>query len=246
MDDNDYDYGYSNESDLESDLEAEYRAETATWKRIEAFRAARSKAKIIGAIKGFVVGSFLFLVLFNFSIWMMIIGGFIGGFIGKIISDSPQGHAQKKQEKKDKIECEKQEKKEKKDKIEREKQEKLRKIEREKQEKIDKIEREKQEKLRKIEREKQEEIQRLINIEREKEYQMRLQVTGVIKIFNKAKLYGFIVPYQGSDLFFHFSDVLNVNDSDKLLKNDRVEFKIVTNSKGNKAIKIKKLNVESG
>ena len=91
--------------------------------------------------------------------------------------------------------------------------------------------------MQEIENERREiEIQRKKE-EQRKEYEKKFKI-GKIKIFYSAKLFGFI-DMNRKDIFFHFSDVVNENDQQKILKNTKVKFIPVNTKKGLKATKIK-------
>ncbi|MDM8569234.1 cold shock domain-containing protein [Thiotrichales bacterium HSG1] len=70
-----------------------------------------------------------------------------------------------------------------------------------------------------------------------REYEKKFKF-GNIKIFYSAKLFGFI-DMNGKDVFFHFSEVVNENDPQKVLKNTKVKFIPVDSKKGLKATKVK-------
>ncbi len=77
-----------------------------------------------------------------------------------------------------------------------------------------------------------------------KEYEKKFKI-GNIKIFYSAKLFGFI-DMNGKDVFFHFSDVVNENDPQKVLKNTEVKFIPVDTKKGLKATNVKILYTLNG
>ncbi|MFW6025305.1 MAG: type III-A CRISPR-associated protein Csm2 [Candidatus Woesearchaeota archaeon] len=58
---------------------------------------------------------------------------------------------------------------------------------------------------------------------------------GIIKDFNNTRGYGFISRKNGSDVFFHQSNVVSKNFNE----GDNVEFEITAGDKGPKAIKVK-------
>ena len=61
---------------------------------------------------------------------------------------------------------------------------------------------------------------------------------GKVKWFNKVNNYGFIRSYSGKDLFVHGSEV---KETEKLVEGDEVEFEITTGGKGEKAIKVRRI-----
>lgn len=68
------------------------------------------------------------------------------------------------------------------------------------------------------------------------------RITGVVKWFNDAKGFGFIVRDDGQkDVFAHYS-AIDGNGFKSLAENDRVEFDVVNGEKGPQAAKIKKLD----
>ncbi len=64
---------------------------------------------------------------------------------------------------------------------------------------------------------------------------------GKIKFFNSAKGYGFITMEGNKDIFFHVSELLDQDDSIGLMTDNEVEFEIGKGTKGDKAVKIKKI-----
>jgi CspA family cold shock protein len=63
---------------------------------------------------------------------------------------------------------------------------------------------------------------------------------GKVKWFNENKGYGLIMKEDGSDVFVHYSDIEGEGFK-TLSEGDRLEFEIVQNSKGSKAINVVKL-----
>lgn len=63
-------------------------------------------------------------------------------------------------------------------------------------------------------------------------------MTGKVKFFNEAKGYGFITDSENTetDYFFHVSGT-----SDKLKKDDQVQFELENGKRGFKAVKIHKV-----
>ena len=61
---------------------------------------------------------------------------------------------------------------------------------------------------------------------------------GKVKWFNSVKNYGFISSDSGKDLFVHGSEF---EGAESLVEGDEVEFEIASGSKGEKAIKVKKI-----
>ena len=63
---------------------------------------------------------------------------------------------------------------------------------------------------------------------------------GVCLWFNTEKGYGFIKPDDGSkDLFVHFSGIAKSENSNKLLKEQIVDFSIAENEKGKVAVNVR-------
>jgi len=62
---------------------------------------------------------------------------------------------------------------------------------------------------------------------------------GTVKWFNSGKGYGFITPEEGDDVFVHFSAIV-MEGFKTLNEGDSVEFEIITDEKGAKAINVKK------
>lgn len=64
-----------------------------------------------------------------------------------------------------------------------------------------------------------------------------LKLNGTVKWFNAAKGYGFIQQNDGSDVFVHYSAI--VDDGYKTLKQgQKVEFEITTSPKGEQAANV--------
>ncbi|MDR5171115.1 cold-shock protein [Methylobacillus flagellatus] len=64
--------------------------------------------------------------------------------------------------------------------------------------------------------------------------------TGVVKWFNDSKGFGFITPDEGgSDLFAHFSAIVNEGGYKSLTENQRVSFDVTDGPKGKQASNIK-------
>ena len=63
---------------------------------------------------------------------------------------------------------------------------------------------------------------------------------GTVKEFSDKKYFGFIEQDDGSDIFFHGSDI-EPKWRGKIGAGDRVQFDILTDIKGLKAIKVRKI-----
>ena len=63
-------------------------------------------------------------------------------------------------------------------------------------------------------------------------------MTGRVLWWNRVKGYGFIVDDEGSDIFVHYTSLLNVRN---LCENSRVSFKTVATDNGMKAIDVEVL-----
>jgi CspA family cold shock protein len=69
---------------------------------------------------------------------------------------------------------------------------------------------------------------------------------GVVLWFNIDKGYGFIKPDDGSkDVFVHFSGIAKSENTNKLKKDQQVEFAISENEKGRIAINVKVIGDQS-
>lgn len=67
-----------------------------------------------------------------------------------------------------------------------------------------------------------------------------IMATGVVKWFNDSKGFGFITPDDGgSDLFAHFSAIVNEGGYKSLAENQRVSFDVTDGPKGKQASNIK-------
>ncbi|MCX7935462.1 MAG: cold shock domain-containing protein [Planctomycetota bacterium] len=62
---------------------------------------------------------------------------------------------------------------------------------------------------------------------------------GRIKWFSPAKGYGFITKEDGSDIFLHYTGLLDPKDR-RLFSGDQVEFEEVEGDKGRKAIMVRR------
>ncbi len=64
---------------------------------------------------------------------------------------------------------------------------------------------------------------------------------GTVKRIFREKGFGFISAEDGREIFFHSSELQNV-DFDKLKEGDRLEFGVTKGAKGPQAIDIKKVD----
>ena len=62
---------------------------------------------------------------------------------------------------------------------------------------------------------------------------------GTVKWFNEKKGYGFITPEEGSDVFVHYSAIASEGFK-TLVEGQKVEFDVIDDKKGKKAINVKK------
>jgi CspA family cold shock protein len=67
--------------------------------------------------------------------------------------------------------------------------------------------------------------------------------TGTVKRIMRDKGFGFISATDGREVFFHRSEVQNV-EFDKLMEGDHLEFEVTKGKKGPQAIQIKKVSQE--
>lgn len=66
--------------------------------------------------------------------------------------------------------------------------------------------------------------------------------TGIVKWFNDAKGFGFIMPENGGkDLFAHFSEIVSDDGHKVLVENQRVSYVTAEGAKGPQATKIRVL-----
>ena len=63
-------------------------------------------------------------------------------------------------------------------------------------------------------------------------------MTGTVKFFNTTKGFGFITKEDGSDIFFHISEVQGPQPQD----GDKVEFEVGEGNKGPCAVNVKVKN----
>ena len=63
------------------------------------------------------------------------------------------------------------------------------------------------------------------------------KTTGTVKWFNDKKGFGFIEREGGTDIFAHFSEIQG-DGFKTLTENQKVEFEIMNDTKGDKATKI--------
>ncbi len=69
---------------------------------------------------------------------------------------------------------------------------------------------------------------------------------GVVLWFNTEKGYGFIKPEDGSkDMFVHFSGIAKSENTNKLEKDQVVEFQVAENDKGKIATNVKVIGDQS-
>ena len=64
-------------------------------------------------------------------------------------------------------------------------------------------------------------------------------MNGIIKFFNASKNYGFITGDDGKDFFYHIS---GVEGEQVLNEGEKVSFEVEQGDRGEKAVKIKKLD----
>jgi CspA family cold shock protein len=63
---------------------------------------------------------------------------------------------------------------------------------------------------------------------------------GTVKMFNKEKGFGFITSQDGSDVFFHYSE-LQVEGFKTAEQGDQVEFELQQSDRGPRAANIRKV-----
>tara|TARA_Y100000310_G_scaffold24983_1_gene23942 strand:- start:284 stop:490 length:207 start_codon:yes stop_codon:yes gene_type:complete len=63
------------------------------------------------------------------------------------------------------------------------------------------------------------------------------KTTGTVKWFNEKKGFGFIEMETGGDVFAHFSEIQG-DGYKTLTENQKVEFEVLNDAKGDKATKI--------
>ena len=64
-----------------------------------------------------------------------------------------------------------------------------------------------------------------------------MKTTGTVKWFNDKKGFGFIEVEGGADVFAHFSEIQG-DGYKTLTENQKVEFEVLNDAKGDKATKI--------
>ena len=69
----------------------------------------------------------------------------------------------------------------------------------------------------------------------------RMAEQGIVKWFNDAKGYGFIVREQGPDVFVHHASII-AEGFRTLMEGDRVEFDVVEGPKGLQAEHVRKIS----
>lgn len=66
---------------------------------------------------------------------------------------------------------------------------------------------------------------------------------GIVKWFNNAMKYGFILSEEGKEIFVHFSEI-QIEGYKTLKRGDVVEYELEQTPKGVKAVKVVKLGTE--
>lgn len=61
---------------------------------------------------------------------------------------------------------------------------------------------------------------------------------GIVKFYNPAKGFGFIITTSGEEVFFHKSSVKNTGFRDTLLQGDQVQFELKEDHKGKRAYSV--------
>ncbi len=64
---------------------------------------------------------------------------------------------------------------------------------------------------------------------------------GTVKWFNEGKGFGFIEREEGPDVFVHFSSILGQEGYKTLTEGDSVEFEVIEDEKGLKAVNVTKV-----
>ncbi len=64
---------------------------------------------------------------------------------------------------------------------------------------------------------------------------------GQVKWFNDGKGFGFIEREEGPDVFVHFSSIQGEEGFKSLVEGDAVEFEVIEDDKGPKAVKVVKV-----
>jgi len=63
--------------------------------------------------------------------------------------------------------------------------------------------------------------------------------TGIVKIWDKEKNYGFITTDEDDDLFVHMSDLHSSVKTKRLFEGQRVAFDIRSDMKGHRAVNVR-------
>jgi len=64
---------------------------------------------------------------------------------------------------------------------------------------------------------------------------------GTVKWFNEGKGFGFIEREEGPDVFVHFSSIQGQEGYKTLTEGDSVEFEVIEDEKGLKAVNVNKV-----
>lgn len=64
---------------------------------------------------------------------------------------------------------------------------------------------------------------------------------GIVKWFNITKGYGYIIDDQGTEVFFHYSEILDQTGFKSLHKGDRVQFSMKNDTMGPRATDVRRL-----